>query len=59
MIGPRPECMDCQHLDRDNVEGITCKAFPGGIPDLILVEQEKHATPVNGQVGNFVFERVK
>lgn len=57
MIGPRPDCMDCLHLDRGNVEGITCKAFPKGIPDSILVEQEKHTKPIKGQVGGYVFEK--
>jgi hypothetical protein len=49
--------MDCEHFDRDNVDGITCKAFPGGIPDKILVEQEKHTKVLPGQTGDFVFER--
>ena len=59
MIGPRPDCMDCKHYDRDNHDGITCKAFPRGIPDNILVEQEKHTKPVKGQSGDYVFEAVE
>ena len=59
MIGPRPDCMDCQHLDQESHDGIACKAFPKGIPDSIFVEQKKHTKPEKTQVGDFVFERVK
>lgn len=57
MIGPRPNCMDCTHRDENNFDGITCKAFPEGIPDDILVKGKKHTAKRPDQTGDFIFKR--
>lgn len=36
-----------------------CKAFPEGIPQLILGAQIRHTKKYKGQKGDFVFERIK
>jgi hypothetical protein len=58
MIGPRPKCMDCEHLNRLNAIGITCKAFPKGIPKNIIVPQIEHDRVLKGQVGDYVFKEM-
>lgn len=35
-------CTDCL---RRNTDGVTCEAFPGGIPILIMVGAIQHDTP--------------
>ena len=40
-------CNSCQHL-RDNDK---CKAFPGGIPEDILVGENDHTEPYPGDHG--------
>lgn len=50
-IGPSPACLACLHFHESNGEGLTCDAFPAGIPDLILVEGNPHTKPVQGDHG--------
>jgi len=40
-------CMACARFRKDG----TCSAFPGGIPDDILVFARDHRTSVNGDKG--------
>lgn len=49
-----PKCIRCKHYDSDGL-GITCKAFPDSIPDVIL-KGEEHTAVIEGQVGDFVFD---
>lgn len=48
-------CLSCKHLDRDNDEAFTCRAFPAGIPTPI-VEGYDHRKPFPGD-GGIRFER--
>lgn len=48
----RSQCTFCRHLVK---EGLTCIAFPKGIPDNLLEGEVKHDAIIAGQVGNTVF----
>ena len=45
-------CDDCVHLFNNQV---TCKAFPDGIPDAILVDDTVHDKKMFDQKNDFVF----
>lgn len=59
MTGVQPVCLDCKHLDRDNFAGVTCKAFPKGIPEEILVMGNKHSKPLPEQGNDIIFEPIE
>lgn len=44
---PPPMCMSCIHLGT----GLTCKAFPRGIPEAIWASRHDHRTPLPGDKG--------
>jgi len=46
--GPRPVCIDCEHLTWDKGEPVTCRAFPGGIPEDIWLGGFDHRKPFPG-----------
>jgi len=47
-----PECMECRHLHRDpNATTNTCDAFPGGIPEPLILGQRLHRKPYPGDHG--------
>jgi hypothetical protein len=48
----RPVCNTCVHNNRDG----TCKAFPKGIPTVILKGESKHNKPFRGQKNSLVYE---
>jgi len=48
-------CWMCAHYDVKSFIG--CKAFPGGIPHQFASREAIHDKVVEGQVGNFVWER--
>jgi len=51
-MGPAPICLQCKHYDRtDDRETISCRAFPEGIPDLILYTGVIHTKPYPGDHG--------
>ena len=56
-------CRTCQHLFEGrgiNKDGRwTCKAFMGGIPDVMYYTDEKHLKPLPGQKNDIVFELIK
>jgi hypothetical protein len=54
MIGTKPKCFECLWQDVSNFRGITCKAFPKGIPDEILMGQP-HESIREDQIGEFVY----
>lgn len=54
-----PICMECQHYNRTNFEGLTCAAFPEGIPDEIIIEGNNHSEPLADQDNEIVFEQVE
>ena len=43
-----PSCMYCKHK---HVDGATCEAFPNGIPDEILMMENDHTEPFEGDNG--------
>lgn len=52
-----PVCTDCKYFHADNDQGLTCDAFPYGIPMKIVTGEDKHAKPLPGQKNNIVFKR--
>jgi len=50
----RPICIDCKHFI--NHSSYTCKAFPKGIPDKILLGKVNHRKPLPRQGNDVVFE---
>jgi hypothetical protein len=49
-----PICMSCVHF-RPISGG--CDAFPDGIPDEILIGDNNHSKPLEGQANDVVFKR--
>lgn len=52
--GSVPVCLSCKHFDEDSTS-LTCKAFPNGIPQEILLGVHDHRQPYPGD-GGIVFE---
>ena len=48
--------MECKHYHQDNFDGLTCDAFPKGIPDSIIDDGDKHDKPLPKQDNDIVFE---
>ena len=57
MIGPAPICLECRHF-REEAKGLTCDAFPHGIPKPILMTEVEHREPYPGDHG-IQFEEVE
>lgn len=55
--GDAPICMKCKHFD-PNASTLVCKAYPQGIPEVILESIVDHTKPYAGD-GGIVFEPVK
>ena len=51
-----PLCFDCRWF---NQKDYSCKAFPGGIPNDVLVMEFYHTTKHPDQKNNIVFEPIK
>ena len=47
-------CMYCKHF---NGKDFNCKAFPKGIPDIIVSGENVHTIPLDGQDNDIVFEK--
>lgn len=67
--GETMACSYCKHYHRDaallsrdglprGITGVTCDAFPGGIPRELLSEKVKHTRPYKGDHG-IQFERAE
>lgn len=58
MIGI-PKCLICKYylLKKKREDKNTCLAFPDGIPLYFLNETKIHDKVVDGQIGNYVYER--
>lgn len=52
-------CNSCEHLDRENTDGFTCKAFPDGIPEQILDGENSHRKPLIGQGNRIIYKKEK
>lgn len=51
MIGTSPDCLKCKHFHKPGPQyGLTCDAFPGGIPEEILMGV-KHTEPYSDDNG--------
>jgi len=44
---------DCGFCERLHEDGVTCTAFPDGIPDRILVGLDPHRSSIKGDHGIF------
>jgi hypothetical protein len=51
MIATEPICLRCTHFDRTNKNGLTCAAFPMGIPVMIVTSVDDHRKPYPGDNG--------
>ena len=55
MIGSAPVCVGCAHFNIEETSedgiGLTCAAFPNGIPDEILFGDNDHQDPFPGDHG--------
>lgn len=51
--GPAPICYFCRHRDEWEKDGIglTCVAFPDGIPEAVIIEGDPHFDPIKGDHG--------
>jgi hypothetical protein len=49
-------CFECAHFD--NHKGLTCEAFPEGIPKELMFGYVEHATPYPGDKGIRFAQRV-
>tara|TARA_R100001244_G_scaffold79932_1_gene62733 strand:+ start:782 stop:946 length:165 start_codon:yes stop_codon:yes gene_type:complete len=47
------KCFRCVHL---SIKG--CKAFPEGVPNIILSGKSNHSEPLKGQDNDIVFESI-
>jgi len=50
-----PQCLACSHIGKKVESGLSCKAYPDGIPDVIMSGEHDHSTPYKGD--NEVFYR--
>jgi hypothetical protein len=41
-IGATPICVFCSHWHRVNLNGMTCEAYPEGIPKDIILNRQDH-----------------
>ena len=48
MIGPTPDCLKCKHYNPNPSDGLTCQAFPKGIPVRIILGDD-HNKPLPNQ----------
>jgi hypothetical protein len=51
-----PVCEKCKHIDNSK-PGYFCKAFPDGIPKVIIEEGNTHKIPLPDQKNDIVFEQ--
>ena len=54
-----PPCNSCKWFDRENLDSVTCKAFPDGIPDQIMDGENSHVKPLIGQGNRVTYKKNK
>jgi hypothetical protein len=47
-------CANCKNYIGEG----KCKAFPSGIPDMVLLGDNNHEKIISGQIGQFVFSKL-
>jgi len=52
-------CLNCKHFNKDETNGIICKAFEKGIPNEILLGKNDHSKPLDFQENEIVFEEIE
>ena len=52
-----PICFKCKYFQDVNYP-FGCKAFPEGIPDIILIGDDNHSKPLPEQNNDIVFEEI-
>ena len=57
MTGEPPVCLNCIYFEPDLYENLSCKAFPRGISELIIIEGNEHKEPLPEQKNDIVFKR--
>jgi hypothetical protein len=50
-----PICLKCEHYNADDQMKMSCKAFPRGIPKVIL-EENIHDKPLKKQGNDLIFK---
>lgn len=50
-IGAAPICMYCRWFNKKDEEGLSCRAFPEGIPEEIYMNEFDHRKPHEGDRG--------
>jgi len=50
MIADVPICTNCKYFNISGI-GLTCKAYPNGIPEKILTGEHDHTEPYKGDNG--------
>ena len=51
-----PVCATCKHFYKDG-EGLSCRAYPKGIPEDILSLEDNHDKVRSDQKGNWIYEK--
>lgn len=46
-----PICLFCRHFNRDDEEAFSCRAYPQGIPEAIVISESDHRQPYRGDHG--------
>jgi len=59
MIGKLPICLNCKYYNENTFDKLNCQAFPEGIPDEILLGENNHTEPLEGQDNNIIFEPIE
>ncbi len=52
-------CLNCKHYDQMgslDEDGQVCKAFPDGIPEEVILGDDKHFKEISGQVPDYLFK---
>ena len=51
----RSQCEGCEHLLTASKEGMTCRAYPDGVPMAVMFGEVLHNNVLKGQVSDFIY----